>query len=80
MVSSVGPLLAGLTDWASGVYVAVIRVSLFLPLIFSILGLVFAFLGIKGKVKVILVLGNIVGLCLSLFLLFIIVAMQDYQP
>lgn len=66
------PLLFSLSGWEDSFYVTVINISLFLPLIFSILGLVFAFIGIKGKIKLILVLGNLIGLIISLSLLFFV--------
>lgn len=45
-------------------------VSIFLPMIFGLLGLIFALIGIKALVKVSLVLRNVLGVSLSLFLMW----------
>ncbi|NMH68301.1 hypothetical protein HF072_05860 [Bacillus sp. RO3] len=71
------PLIAGLTKWGNELYVAVLNISVFLPLIFGVLGLIFALIGINGKVKMSLVLINIIGVSLSLFLVY--VAMYGFQ-
>jgi hypothetical protein len=76
-IMAVFPLIAGLTKIGNVVYVAVLNVSIFLPLIFGVLGLLFAFIGINGKVKISLVLVNILGVSLSIFLVFI--AMFGFQ-
>jgi hypothetical protein len=68
---AISPLIAGLTNWGNGLYVAVLDISIFTPLVFGLLGLIFAFIGIKGKIKVSLVLVNVLGISLSLFLAFI---------
>ncbi|MCM3594886.1 hypothetical protein M4D55_03670 [Metabacillus idriensis] len=65
------PLIVGLTKWGNGIYVAVLSVSIFLPLILNVLGLIFALFGVKGKMKITLVLANCLGLCLSIFLLYV---------
>ncbi|MBM7553958.1 hypothetical protein [Thalassobacillus pellis] len=74
---AVFPLLAGLTEWGNALYVAVINISIFLPLILGVLGLIFALTGIKGKIKISLVLMNVLGVLLSTFLVFI--AMYGFQ-
>ncbi len=58
-------------------YVVVINVSIFLPLILGVLGFILALGGIKGKVKGSLVLLNIIGISLSGILVFI--AMYGFQ-
>ncbi|QTC41572.1 hypothetical protein I7V34_21430 [Bacillus sp. V3] len=76
-VMPVFPLAAGLTEWGNGLYVTVLNVSIFLPLIFGVLGLLFALIGLRGKVKVSLVTANVLGISLSAFLVFI--AMYGFQ-
>ncbi|WLD92482.1 hypothetical protein [Alkalihalobacillus sp. AL-G] len=76
-VLSVFPLLAGLTRWGNGLYVYVLNINIYSPVIFGGIGLLFALFGMKGKVKIGLVLLNILALCLSLFLLF--VAIYGFQ-
>ncbi|WP_085505188.1 hypothetical protein [Thalassobacillus devorans] len=76
-ILAVFPLLAGLTEWGNALYVAAINISIFLPLILGVLGLIFALTGIKGKVKISLVLINVLGVLLSTFLVFI--AMYGFQ-
>ncbi|MCR8848286.1 hypothetical protein NQ095_07720 [Rossellomorea sp. SC111] len=71
------PIMAGLTKWGNELYKTVLNASIFLPLILGVMGLIFALIGIKGKVKVSLVLLNVLGLTLSLFLVF--VAMYGFQ-
>jgi hypothetical protein len=46
-------------------------------LIFGVLGLIFAFIGVNGNVKISLVLVNILGVSLSIFLG--IIAMFGFQ-
>jgi hypothetical protein len=70
-IMAVFPIVAGLTNWGNELYVVVLNVSIFLPLILGVLGFIFALFGIKGKVKGSLVLLNIVGVSLSAFLVFI---------
>ncbi|MYL53909.1 hypothetical protein GLW08_11230 [Pontibacillus yanchengensis] len=70
-IFAVFPLIAGLTKWGNELYIAVINISIFLPLILGILGLIFALIGIKGKVKVSLVIMNVLGVFLSIFLVYI---------
>jgi hypothetical protein len=70
-IMAVFPIVAGLTNWGNELYVAVLNVSIFLPLILGVLGFIFALIGIKGNVKGSLVLLNIVGVSLSAFLVFI---------
>ncbi|TYR77056.1 hypothetical protein FZC79_05000 [Rossellomorea vietnamensis] len=74
---AVFPLIAGLTKWGNDLYAAVLNVSIFLPLIFGLAGLTFALLGKRGKVKISLVLVNVLSVALSLFLVF--VAMYGFQ-
>jgi hypothetical protein len=76
-VMAVFPLAAGLTEWGNGLYVTVLNVSIFLPLIFGVLGLLFALIGLRGKVKVSLVTANVLGISISAFLVFI--AMYGFQ-
>jgi hypothetical protein len=76
-IMAIFPLLAGLTKWGNVIYVAVLNVSIFLPLIFGVLGLIFALIGISGKVKISLVLVNVLGVSLSIFLVFL--AMYGFQ-
>jgi hypothetical protein len=68
-IMAIFPLIAGLTKWGNALYVAVLNISIFLPMIFGLLGLIFALIGIKAKVKVSLVLMNVLGVSLSLFLM-----------
>jgi hypothetical protein len=70
-IMAIFPLIAGLTKWGNPIYVAVLNISVFLPLIFGVLGLIFAFIGIKGSVKVSLVLVNVLSVSLSSFLVFV---------
>jgi hypothetical protein len=76
-IMAIFPLIAGLTKWGNEIYVAVLNVSIFLPLIFGVGGLIFALIGINGKVKISLVLVNGLGVSLSLFLVF--VSMYGFQ-
>lgn len=76
-IMAIFPLIAGLTKWGNEIYVAVLNSSIFSPLIFGVLGLIFALIGMKGKVKISLVLVNVLGVSLSLFLLF--VAIYGFQ-
>jgi hypothetical protein len=71
------PLIVGLTKWGNEIYVAVLNFSIFLPLIFGVLGLIFVLIGVNGKVKISLVLVNVLGVSLSLFLVFL--AMYGFQ-
>ncbi|WP_408009595.1 hypothetical protein ACJROX_04650 [Pseudalkalibacillus sp. A8] len=70
-ILAVFPLIAGLTRWGNKIYVAVLSISIFSPLIFSLLGLTFGLVGNKGKAKLVLVMLNILGVGLSLFLIFV---------
>jgi hypothetical protein len=76
-VMAVFPLAAGLTEWGNGLYVSVLNISIFLPLISGVLGLLFALIGLRGKVKLSLVTVNVLGVSLSGFLVFI--AMYGFQ-
>ncbi|MGE7218522.1 hypothetical protein ACQKJC_18645 [Priestia koreensis] len=71
------PLLAGLTKSGNFLYVALLEVSIFFPLILGVIGLIFALIGVKGGVKVSLVLVNGVGIALSLVVIFI--ALYGFQ-
>ncbi|KGP72868.1 hypothetical protein N782_09760 [Pontibacillus yanchengensis Y32] len=71
-VLSIIPLI-GLTKWGNGIFVAVLEISLFLPLCFGFIGFVFALFGVKGKTRLSLILLHIFGVCLNLFLIFIAV-------
>ncbi|MGM0830277.1 MAG: hypothetical protein ACQEU4_18805 [Bacillota bacterium] len=53
-IMAIFPLIAGLTKWGNEIYVAVLNISIFLPLIFGVLGLIFALIGMNGKVKLVL--------------------------
>ncbi|MBN9653358.1 hypothetical protein J0K78_03690 [Halobacillus sp. GSS1] len=72
-ILTVFPLLAGLTRWGNDIFTAVLNISIFLPLIFGVLGLAAGLFGIKGRVKVSLVVFNLIGICLSSFLIFVAV-------
>ncbi len=76
-IMAVFPLAVGLTKWGNEFYIAVLNVSIFLPLILGVLGFIFALIGIKGRVKGSLVLLNVIGVSLSAFLVF--VAMYGFQ-
>ena len=76
-IMAVFPLIAGLTEWGNELYVAVLNVSILVPLILGVVGLIFALIGIRGKVKVSLILVNVLGVSLSIFLVFI--AMFGFQ-
>ncbi|MGF2617482.1 hypothetical protein FZC84_15320 [Rossellomorea vietnamensis] len=76
-IMAVFPLIAGLTTWGNDLYAAVLNISIFLPLIFGLAGLTFALLGMRGKVKISLILVNVLSVALSLFLVF--VAMYGFQ-
>ncbi|KOO47453.1 hypothetical protein [Priestia koreensis] len=71
------PLLAGLTKFGNFLYVDLLKVSIFFPLVLGVIGLIFSLMGIKGKVKISLVLMNTLGIVLSLFLVFI--AINGFQ-
>ncbi|WP_010172558.1 hypothetical protein [Bacillus coahuilensis] len=68
-IISVFPIVVGLTEWGNPLYVAVLNISIFFPLMISIVGFIFAFIGIGGKVKISLVVLNAIGSILSSFLI-----------
>ncbi|MGR9049649.1 hypothetical protein ACQ4XT_13570 [Halobacillus faecis] len=72
-ILTVFPIIAGLTRWGNGIFTAVLHISIFLPLTFAVLGLAAGLFGIKGSVKVSLVVVNFIGICLSSFLIFVAV-------
>ncbi|MGD6793135.1 hypothetical protein [Metabacillus indicus] len=71
LILSVLPLVAGLTKWGNPLYEWVLTISLFLPLSFALLGLIFAFAGAGGKLKGSLIIMNALGVSLSAFIVFI---------
>ncbi|UNL86894.1 hypothetical protein [Priestia koreensis] len=71
------PLLAGLTKFGNFLYVDLLKVSIFFPLVLGVIGLIFSLMGIKGKVQISLILMNALGIVLSLFLVFI--AINGFQ-
>ncbi|UOR12810.1 hypothetical protein [Halobacillus amylolyticus] len=68
-ILTVFPIIAGPTRWGNGLFVFVLDISIYLPLILGGAGLVFGLLGRKGNVKVSLVLLNIIGSFHSLYYL-----------
>ena len=65
------PLIFMTTDWGAALFSALINISIFLPLLIGILGCVFALLGLKGSMRVYLILLNGLSILLILFVLFI---------
>ena len=68
---AVFPLIFMTTDWGAALFSALINTSIFLPLLLGILGCVFALLGLKGSMRVSLILLNGLSILLILFVLFI---------
>ena len=60
-----------MTNWGAAFFSALINISIFLPLLLGILGCVFALLGLKGSMRVSLILLNGLSILLILFVLFI---------
>lgn len=56
------PLMAGSFSWGDKFFELLLGVSMYLPFVFGALGLLFAFLGAKGQIKLALILLNMLAL------------------
>ena len=65
------PFSFATTTWGDKLFTLVINISLYLPLFFGGLGLIFGLLGEKGLLKQSLVFLNILGICIWGVLLFV---------
>ncbi|KHF39932.1 hypothetical protein [Halalkalibacter okhensis] len=76
-ILSVVPLMAGLAQWGNRILAYILNISIYLPFVLGLVGLIFGLFGLKGKIRKSLIILNIIALSASLFLIF--VAMYGFQ-
>lgn len=68
LLLTVFPVIPPFDKWGDKLFVFILEISIYLPFIFGVIGILFALVGVKGNIKITLVIANILGLFLFLII------------